>query len=114
MTRAPDAGDNDRSEELARVDREVAARISARGVHLRGDETSEQLADIEEAIERFEQAVEAQGGDLMVDEPPAGQPGEPDEERFRLPARSPGTSVDQYLEALARARDALRGKPRRS
>jgi hypothetical protein len=98
-----EAGDSERREELARVDREVAGRIAARGVYLSGTETTEQLAAIEEAIEQFEQAVEAHGGDLMVDEPPPGRPGEPDDERFRLPVRHPEMPVDQYLDSLARA-----------
>lgn len=112
MSRKPSAGDDERGPELARVDREVAGRIAAKGVHLRGNETSEQLADIDDAIERFEKAVEARGGDLMMDEPPAGRAGEPDQERFRLPARGPDMTVEQYVESLARAVDALHQRKR--
>ncbi len=86
----------------------MAGRIAARGVHLSGEETSEQLAAIEDGIEQFEEAVELHGGDLMVDEPPPGSPGEPDDERFRLPVRRPGMPVDRYVESLARAVDAMR------
>jgi len=113
MSRSSTKGDDERAEDLARVDREVAGRIAGKGVHLSGHETSQQLADLEEALERFEDAVEAHGGDLMVDEPPAGRPGEPDQERFRLPIRGTGMSVADYLETLSRATDSLGQRKRR-
>jgi hypothetical protein len=97
-------------DELTNAARETAARIAARGVHLRGTETPEQIVEIEEAIERFESAVEAAGGDLMVDEAPRGQRGEPDDPRFRLPRRTDSMPVARYLELLARAMDTLRRK----
>ena len=49
-----------------RVAQEVAARLSRRGVSLTGHESSEELADLLEAVERFEDAVERRGADLMV------------------------------------------------
>jgi sugar phosphate isomerase/epimerase len=97
-------------DELANAARETAARISARGVHLRGTETPEEIVEIEEAIERFEIAVESRGGDLMVDEAPRGQPGQPDDPRFRLPKRTDSMSAAGYVEAIARAIDNLRTK----
>jgi hypothetical protein len=86
----------------------VAARITARGVRLNGDETSDEITAIADALERFERAVEARGGDLMVDEPPPGQLGRPDETRFRLPVRGKGVSAAQYVLILSRAVDVLR------
>ncbi|HEY3934961.1 MAG TPA: hypothetical protein VGL65_10140 [Gemmatimonadales bacterium] len=56
--------------DLNRVTHEVAARLSGRGVHLRGDETPNEISAIEDAVERFEEAVDSHGGDLMMDEPP--------------------------------------------
>jgi hypothetical protein len=94
-------------EELNRVTREVAARLSARGVHLRGDETPDDISAIEDAVERFEEAVELHGGDLMMDEPPAAGHGQPDEARFLLPTRGPGLSPAQYVEILAGAVDKI-------
>jgi sugar phosphate isomerase/epimerase len=97
-------------DELTKAARETAARIAARGVHLRGTETPEEIVEIEEAIERFESAVEAAGGDLMVDEAPRGQRGEPDDPRFRLPKRTDSMSAARYVEAIARGMDVLRRK----
>ena len=94
-------------EELQRVTREVAARLSARGVQLRGDETPDEISAIEDAVERFEEAVELHGGDLMMDEPPAPGRGEPDDPRFLLPVRGPELSPAQYVEVLASAVDKI-------
>lgn len=99
--------DEDRREYTSAA-RETAARISARGVHLRGDETPTEIVALEEAIERFEQVVESRGGDLMMDEAPRGQQGEPDDPRFRLPTRTAAMSVAEYLVILSRAVDAMR------
>jgi len=40
---------------------------------LTGHENAEELAGLEEALERFEAAVQGRGGDLMMDEGPEGQ-----------------------------------------
>jgi hypothetical protein len=47
----------------------------------------------------------------MMDEAPRGQRGEPDDPRFRLPARSASMSVAEYLVLLSRAIDGMRRKP---
>jgi hypothetical protein len=100
--------DSAQREELNRVTREVAARLSARGVHLRGNETPDDISAIEDAVERFEEAVEQHGGDLMMDEPPAAGRGQPDDPRFLLPTRDPGISAAQYVEILAAAVDRIK------
>ena len=64
-----DAGDDERR----RIAAEVASRLRRRGVQLTGAESAMDLADLEEAVEEFERAVERSGGDLMVDEPVAGE-----------------------------------------
>lgn len=102
------ADDDEEGEELNRVTREVAGRLAVRGVHLRGDETPDEITAIEEAVERFEEAVELHGGDLMVDEPPARQRGQPDDPRFLLPTRGEEMSSAQYVELLAIAVDRMR------
>jgi hypothetical protein len=102
--------DNEAREEFKDAARETAGRIAARSVHLRGNETPRELAEIEEAIERFEAAVESHGGDLMVDEAPRGQRGQPDDPRFLLPKRTATMSVADYLVLLSRAIDGIRRK----
>jgi hypothetical protein len=47
----------------------------------------------------------------MVDEPPQGARGEPDDPRFLLPQRVATMSVGAYLTRLAQAIDAMRKSP---
>jgi hypothetical protein len=101
-------------DELRRVSAELANRLTSLGIHLTGRERPEELVDLVEAVDRFEAAVESQGGDLMMDEPPAGRAAQPDDTHFALPRRDEGESVAHYLEGLARATDAVRRHPRRA
>lgn len=103
-------GDDEARKEFKDAVRETAGRIAARGVSLRGNETAHELAELEDALERFEIAVESHGGDLMVDEAPRGQRGQPDDPRFLLPKRAATTSVADYLILLSRAIDGMRRK----
>lgn len=57
-----------------------------------------ELADLEDAVESFERAIERAGGDLMVDEPVAsGKPIAPDDASFVLPARKPSEAASAYI-----------------
>jgi len=94
--------------ERDRVARDIAGRLFTRGVDVRDDDSNDDVTAMEEAVERFENLVQASGGDLMVDEPPRGQEGEPDEPRFRLPLRRADETAGSYVERLAQAADALR------
>ena len=94
--------------ERDRVARDIAGRLFTRGVDVRDDDSNDDVTAIEEAVERFESRVQAAGGDLMVDEPPRGQKGQPDENRFRLPLRRADESAPHYVDRLMRAADALR------
>jgi hypothetical protein len=104
--RADDPG----SKDFAKAIRETSVRISRRGVHLNGKETHAELVELDEALEEFERAVESAGGDLMVDEPPRGSRGAPDDPRFLLPQRVASMSVPAYLTRLAQAIDGMRKK----
>lgn len=94
--------------ERDRVVRDIAGRLFQRGVDVRDDDSNDDVTAIEEAVEQFESRVQAAGGDLMVDEPPRGQTGQPDDARFRLPLRQPGEPADRYIERLSQAADELR------
>jgi hypothetical protein len=93
-----------RENDVRRVTREVSDRLSELGIYLSGNEQPEDLARIQEAVERFEMAVESRGGDLMVDEGPDGRTREPDDPHFALPQRRADESVDRFLERLDSAR----------
>ena len=96
--------DPHRAEERAAVTAEVASRLRARGVQLTGEETSEQIVSVLEAVERFERAVEARGGDLMVDTRPAREPDNPD---FVLPQRSADESISAYISRIEDAAERV-------
>src|SRR5689334_5718376 len=96
-------GDAERTNELRRAAEEVTARLEALGVTVNGDESAESLIEVLEEVERFEQAVEARGGDLMVDESPADSAGQPDDPRFALPRRHADETIRAYRERLSRA-----------
>ena len=106
------ADDSERSEELQRASREVIARLDALGVELNGDESPEALILVLEEIERFEAAVEARGGDLMMDEGPPGHAAQPDDAHFALPLRRADETIRAYRQRLAEATDeVLRHEP---
>jgi hypothetical protein len=101
------------SEDVRRAAAGVSNRLESLGIWLSGAEQPEELADIAEAVERFELAVKARGGDLMVDEPPEGRRPQPDEIRFALPRRHADESVERYITRLKVAREEVLIQPPR-
>ncbi|HEX5829357.1 MAG TPA: hypothetical protein VFY16_00160 [Gemmatimonadaceae bacterium] len=97
-----------RAEELQRNMVEGRARLAERGVHLGGDESSEELVEMLEAVERFETQVERHGGDLMVD---TGAAREPDDRHFVLPKREAGERAGVYARRIEEAAARLREHP---
>ena len=77
MPRMDSTGDFARSADLRRASDEVIARLEGLGIALNGDESPESLILVLEEVERFEDAVEACGGDLMLDENPPGTVAQP-------------------------------------
>ena len=102
------AGATTESNDVTRNAETIAARLHTRGLSLDGTESPDQLLRMVEAVEDFEFAVSAHGGDLMVDEAPRGRVAEPDDVHFALPLREDGMTVSDYLEKLARATDVVR------
>jgi hypothetical protein len=85
-------------------------RLRRRGVALTGSERSDDLADLLSAVERFEKAVEAHGGDLMVDDLKSSKP---DDRHFVLPRREHGEPIRAYVIRIDEATAGLRRHPRR-
>ncbi|HEX9215412.1 MAG TPA: hypothetical protein VF864_00400 [Gemmatimonadales bacterium] len=104
--RPPRSPDDERAGVLA----EVADRLRSRGVMVSSADAPDALADLLSAVERFEAAVEAHGGDLMVDDLKSSRP---DDRHFVLPRRAPGESVRDYIARIDDATSALRKHPRR-
>ena len=111
MTQPNDPGA--RREDLERVAGEMVGRLDRLGIRVSGDERPEDLLAIVEAVERFEDAVESHGGDLMVDEGPPGKTAQPDDRHFALPLRRDDESIPRYVERLNRATAELRDHPQR-
>lgn len=101
----------DNDEELAArtaAAAEVTARLRSRGITVSGADKPEALADLLGAVERFERAVEAHGGDLMVDDLKSSQP---DDRHFVLPPRDRGEAPQAYIRRIDAATAALRRHP---
>ena len=103
----PDSAPRDDSE-VTRVSQDLAGRLRQRGVAVGDDESPEDIVALLEGVEAFERAVQAGGGDLMVDEPPAHGAVQPDDPEFLLPSRAADESADAYLGRLAAATQAIR------
>lgn len=97
-------------DERAGVAAEVADRLRRRGVAVTGGESSDDLADLLSAVERFEAVVESHGGDLMVDDLKSPQP---DDRHFVLPRREHAETIRAYISRIDQATDGLRRHPRR-
>jgi|SRR5436305_581103 len=95
--------------ERAAAAAEVSARLRSRGVAVTGGESPEDLVDLLSAVERFEAAVEAHGGDLMVDDLKSSRP---DDSHFVVPRRAPGEGVRAYIGRIDAATAGLRRHPR--
>ena len=102
--------DDVRETDVGRVSEQIIGRLSALGIDLDGDEDSETITRLADAIERFEDAVEAAGGDLMVDEPPRGQRAQPDGPNFALPQRAADESIEMYIGQLEQAAQAIEAR----
>jgi hypothetical protein len=102
-----EALDPHRREERDDAALEIAGRLRQKAVLLTGRESSAQLDDLLTAVDRFESAVIARGGDLFVNSPTSHPPEDPD---FVVPQRVPGEDPDAYAmrinEAAARLEKA--------
>lgn len=101
----------ERHDERARVGLDIAARLSDRGVALTGEESSEELVSLLEVVERFERAVQAKGGDLMVDEGPQRSKLQPDDAEFVIPGRTADESVGRYIRRVDEATQVIENRP---
>jgi hypothetical protein len=91
-----------RVEEQNRARQEAVDRLRDRGIPVDPSDDDVEIAELLEAVERFESVVEAQGGDLFVNRIGSNEPQNP---AFVLPERNPGESANEYR---ARILDAMR------
>jgi hypothetical protein len=96
-----------RVEEERHARQEAEYRLSERGIRVERTDADEEVADLLDAIERFEAAVEAKGGDLFVNRIGSPEPADP---AFVPPERLPGEPATDYRRRIEAAADALRGR----
>ena len=96
--------DPHRREERKAAAEELAGRIRTKGIHIRGNENAAELDDILTAIDEFESAVMARGGDLMNNSPQSTDPTNPE---YVLPQRKAGEPAAEYVSRLRTARTNL-------
>jgi len=102
---APPKRDNER----AAVAAEVADRLRHRGIVVGPTDGPADLSDLLSAVEAFESAVEAHGGDLMVDDLKSVQP---DDRHFVLPRRNHAEPIRAYIGRISAATSGLKKHPR--
>jgi hypothetical protein len=95
----------DRDEQQARAREHNLDVLGQRGVRLFGDESDDELADLWSAVDRFESAVEARGGDTFTNAPDSS---EPDNPAFVLPERKAREPVTAYVRRIHEATERLR------
>lgn len=93
-------GDEDR----ARASDVAYAQLRQRGVRVTGAESPDALAHVLEAVERFELAVSALGGDRMTNAPDSQQP---DDRRLVMPARADDEDAGAYAARVREAAERL-------
>jgi hypothetical protein len=96
-----------RVEEERHARQEAEYRLSERGITVEPSDSDEEVADLLDAIERFEAAVEAKGGDLFVNRIGSSEPENP---AFVPPVRREGESAIDYRRRIEAAGEALRGR----
>jgi hypothetical protein len=94
-----------RVEEERHARQEADYRLSERGIRVDPADSDEDVADLLDAIERFEAAVEAKGGDLFVNRIGSSEPEDP---AFVPPERREGEAAADYRRRIETAADALR------
>jgi hypothetical protein len=96
--------DPHRREERDSAALENTGRLAQKGVLLTGTESSGELDDLSTAVERFEAAVIARGGDLFVNTPFSDEPEDP---RFVIPQRMLGEGAEEYAARINEAAQQL-------
>lgn len=94
-----------RVEEERHARQEAEYRLSERGVRVDPSDSDEAVADLLDAIERFEAAVEAKGGDLFVNRIGSSEPEDP---AFVPPARGEREPAPDYRRRIEVAMDGIR------
>ena len=110
MTKLRTTVATDESDDIERNAAIVTEKLSGKGVPVSADDTPDDIVNILETVEAFEDTVRLAGGDLMMDEPPLGSKAQPDDVRFVLPTRGPREVASEYIERITEATRIARGE----
>lgn len=91
--------------EIERAAAQVGDHLAQRGVTVRDGDTPDERADLLSAVEDFERAVAARGGDSYTNSPLSS---DPDRREFVVPRRSDDEGVPGYIARIREAADRLR------
>lgn len=94
-----------RVEEQNRARMEVVDRLRDRGIPVEPSDGDVEIADLLDAVERFEAVVEGQGGDLFVNQIGSA---EPQNQAFVLPVRERDENASEYRAKVIEATRVLR------
>lgn len=97
-----------RDEQRKHIRDEFEAWLRHRYVPLFGSESDEEVLSMVNAIERFESAVSAVGGDLMIDSPDSADPEHPE---HLIPRRRDDEAPDAYVARVHFAADRVSAGP---
>lgn len=90
--------------EIRRATMVAIGQLEQRGIHVRDDANPELVADLLEAVERFEGAVAARGGDSMVNTLDSSEPAR---RRFVIPERRADEGLRSYAGRIRQAAEDL-------
>ena len=96
--------DSRAEDEVARVSAQITGQLAERGVIVHDGDDAAQRADILEAVERFERAVQMRGGDSYTNAPGTS---DPDDERLVIPRRRDDEHADAYVRRVRETADRL-------
>lgn len=101
--------DPHRREEREAVAMELSGRLAQKGIEIGSDEDPAQLADLLSAVEEFERAVIAAGGDLMMNSPMSA---DPEDSRFVIPSRRADEPIPRYTQRILAAAKEIENQAR--
>jgi hypothetical protein len=93
-----------RDDDVRRAAQNIVAQLMQRRIEVTEGEDSDQLASLLSAVELFESAVAARGGDSMTNAPDSRRP---DNRAFVLPRRGHDESLEAYTRRVNDAADVL-------
>jgi hypothetical protein len=93
-----------RDADVRRAAETIVGQLHQKGLDVTADEDSDELASLLSAVERFESAVEARGGDSMINTPSARRP---ESRAFVVPKRHSDESLAAWADRVNDAAAAL-------